>query len=39
MKTKFFLLVLFSVAIFNFAVTQKVTDYSKITKPNNFYMS
>lgn len=38
MKTKFFLLVLFLGAIFNFAVAQKVTDYSKITKPNNFYI-
>jgi hypothetical protein len=37
MKTKFFLLVLFSVALFNIIVAQNITDYSKLTKQHNIY--
>lgn len=37
MKIRFFLLVLTGL-ICDFTIAQKVTDYSKITKPNNFYI-
>ncbi len=37
MKTKFFLLVLFTGVISSFTIAQTVTDYSKLSKQHNIY--